>query len=1283
MESINVTNSFEIYMQELERFQVKHPKAFKTKSAVLPESSFSLLLSKDCRELSTIYFHLAKALIENDITPEENQPQVLDYLKTSIGLDAMCNKEAYSIIAKIYATKNNQMDAYANVLIAVALGEISREDEFFIQQCKRMPFPTPRDIRRHNIAKGVSIDPFLFNDVVLILEHGTYTIMMPIKINIVIIGIGEVTIKNSGFHVFSGSDSKLVLYNIRVECIQGHSLFMTTPTQVFIDNCWFTKCSGACPPICILGCKATLHMNKCVVANSGNHGGILIETDSKAVITNCELHHIGKNAIELRYGSSLYAESNDIHHTKQGILTWSDADKIELIDNFIHNNHGEGVYVNGNREPALSKKINSSQPRHQMIPSSSSYTIPQKTSAILQKNRILKNGTFGVSIENGVNVQMEENEIAYNGVTGCIIKGGVNASIFNNIIHNNKTYGIEIGVNYNGKVVVENNHLYSNRKNMPEFDDKLLNILAKKFKVNMRQLYTPVKMINNKIGNDSDGQNFVDFNVSSNRPGIHIFYEAKPYLYAIGNTYGFNLLKDLDIGAIPETSTTKTTFCNLKVENKNVSVFLGGIGDLRNIVETVHGFTMLFENYTEKCNNINLRFIINDFNPTVLTRDLILLEMINRLPDPKKSSTNLKGLYSKWNKDFVAGVVEILSVWAEKIIDADTYRKLSNSMHSLMESLENNINTNNNIGYNKKLPPWISFKYSSNTASFISQTLRYWKENPPTSAALNWNVNQLENITKKLRDFSPEAERLKYLKKCCNADEDIDKYTFCQLPISIQAQSCDDKYKTMYSSHNEANVTMLTVPTMEYDVYPGSCIFRAFQITTNFSQSGDQPLTLYDHLLTTLLPKFASLRASLHGTLSVRMQVIPILGDVIDILLCHLPSSVRFNAIDCSNLADYISLLNILLVAAPRLKDNSLLTLQLMKLRDPPVKPMKEFVEERLGVSLDVLASLTGITFTNAYYQDYAVYVTWNFNIICKAKDDKKKTDMLMMDVISVANICCTAHADRIKGLSVNTLVRLFQIMITRFPEETMAQLLQSLFASEGFKKYVPNFVMHLVELKTFMTMHLSSSMILKLEEFKDLKVSIARYTMRWKTDKLDKTEIFSLENVKVHSEAEIWLQLINPISDYRKKKGKGRNNNTLNDQEPTRYYFDSISLNATEAPIITISFHLPVPFYDAHKDWVLECNIGSTTILTAAKKLTLSEATQKNLNHYTWVNVSKNEDNSETEEEESYSEDIKVCKRCKRKSSSVCSKCKSVYYCSKDCQKEDWNRHKKEDCVK
>jgi hypothetical protein len=263
--------------------------------------------------------------------------------------------------------------------------------------------------------------------------------------------------------------------------------------------------------------------------------------------------------------------------------------------------------------------------------------------------------------------------------------------------------------------------------------------------------------------------------------------------------------------------------------------------------------------------------------------------------------------------------------------------------------------------------------------------------------------------------------------------------------------------------------------------------------------------------------------------------------------------------------------------------------------------------------------------------------------------------------------------------------------MINRFPEETMVQLLKSLFSSKGFKKVIPNFLMHLVELKVFMTLHLSQSIVFKLEEFKDLNVPIARYTISWMTDKITKTKSYDFfkwndtneaGEKKIHSESEIWLRLVKPafsnngVKKMNNKKNKRKNNKnriSSSNQEPAHYYFDSISLSATKMPLVTISFHLPVPFYDTHKDWILECNVGPVKILSAATKKTLSEANQECLDHDIWVDVSKIEE--------------KLCRQCgntkKENDGGFCGFCRLVFYCSVDCQAKDWKKHRKEECGK
>ncbi|PKK65555.1 hypothetical protein RhiirC2_715469 [Rhizophagus irregularis] len=99
----------------------------------------------------------------------------------------------------------------------------------------------------------------------------------------------------------------------------------------------------------------------------------------------------------------------------------------------------------------------------------------------------------------------------------------------------------------------------------------------------------------------------------------------------------------------------------------------------------------------------------------------------------------------------------------------------------------------------------------------------------------------------------------------------------------------------------------------------------------------------------------------------------------------------------------------------------------------------------------------------------------------------------------------------------------------------------------------------------------------------------------------------------------------------------------------------------------------------DNQKD---ENDIGPAKILTAAETLTLFEVTQKSLDHYTWVDVLITKDNDKTENSCDDIKDARVCKRCGDATSTLCTRCQSVYYCSQYCQKEDRKRHKKEDCT-
>lgn len=39
---------------------------------------------------------------------------------------------------------------------------------------------------------------------------------------------------------------------------------------------------------------------------------------------------------------------------------------------------------------------------------------------------------------------------------------------------------------------------------------------------------------------------------------------------------------------------------------------------------------------------------------------------------------------------------------------------------------------------------------------------------------------------------------------------------------------------------------------------------------------------------------------------------------------------------------------------------------------------------------------------------------------------------------------------------------------------------------------------------------------------------------------------------------------------------------------------------------------------------------------------------------------------------------ELQKCGKCSKDANSICTNCKSIYYCSRDCQKADWKNHKK-----
>ncbi|GLC40176.1 hypothetical protein PLESTB_000259400 [Pleodorina starrii] len=173
-----------------------------------------------------------------------------------------------------------------------------------------------------------------------------------------------------------------------------------------------------------------------------------------------------------------------------------------------------------------------------------------------------------------------------------------------------------------------------------------------------------------------------------------------------------------------------------------------------------------------------------------------------------------------------------------------------------------------------------------------------------------------------------------------------------------------------------ANPTLLLVPELQYTVYFSSSIFRALPLSS-------EPGNATARLVATLAPQLDSLTRGLRdGDVSVRL--VP--GDILAAMLAVPPpppppaatgpdgdaapaaAALQYDFIDCSNVADYVSLQALVQAAAPlltrrphaRLRAESLVLYGSQLQRYPALTPAA-FLAEQLRPSPPALQELLGL----------------------------------------------------------------------------------------------------------------------------------------------------------------------------------------------------------------------------------------------------------------------------------------------------------------------------------
>eukprot|EP00667_Euglena_gracilis_P014190 EG_transcript_14692 len=163
------------------------------------------------------------------------------------------------------------------------------------------------------------------------------------------------------------------------------------------------------------------------------------------------------------------------------------------------------------------------------------------------------------------------------------------------------------------------------------------------------------------------------------------------------------------------------------------------------------------------------------------------------------------------------------------------------------------------------------------------------------------------------------------------------------------------------------NPTFLLAPDLQYTVYYSSSIFRAVALGPGGSA--------WERLTATVAPQLRALADALRAG---RCRCVLVPGDVLTVMTTqaaesadegHPPSDAavqkaQFDFIDCSNVADYVSMQAILQAAAPLLRRQPHARLRfesLVQFQRDPRQDVTAFVRTQVGPTLAPLESLTGL----------------------------------------------------------------------------------------------------------------------------------------------------------------------------------------------------------------------------------------------------------------------------------------------------------------------------------
>eukprot|EP01061_Rhynchopus_euleeides_P019687 TRINITY_DN322_c0_g2_i1.p1 TRINITY_DN322_c0_g2~~TRINITY_DN322_c0_g2_i1.p1 ORF type:complete len:1811 (+),score=378.79 TRINITY_DN322_c0_g2_i1:232-5664(+) len=580
--------------------------------------------SLDGRKTAAVYCNLAAAHLKLS-----NLNESIDSCKRAIELDPTFGK-SYFRLAKALGEKNDDPAALLQAsVIAKAMFQNDREVESVV----RKVLGSKKVIV---VAKQKELDrcaPYMTSDYFVVLMPGEYRApLMPMRGNLV-------GVANPSLVGHRDVDSHVIL------CGGDNN-------EILVAGVTFKNFADARFALLLCNDYSELHMLGCTIRGSSDNGVLCC---GNITVTDCQFHDIANSGIEFREGGGGTVVGCTITHCRQGISAYGGFDTVTISKSTISDCECEGLMLHGTATTPGDREFFGS--RGTCPIALNAFHNGSNTGAVskvvVSRCNVLRNKGLGLSLDTGIIASVLKTRISDNGSKGLtppaakvpkgmkkikhtgmfkcgvLVKGNSKVLVHTCAFSKNGESGVRVCVNYDAPVTVQNctfaeesktvieeatSGLMGNQQHLPT---KMYSVPVNKAANNIvsyaRQLPDVTEM-DEAVDPVHDITHSTQNHKRAPEPEFHPLvkpthnFVEDPY-YAMGTTKG--------IQVVGRPAEAGGAWCN---------VLLGACGDIRNVLSS------MASEHTEEG---RFHFVLNDNQPAILARDLVLLNIIVTQTDSK------------------------------------------------------------------------------------------------------------------------------------------------------------------------------------------------------------------------------------------------------------------------------------------------------------------------------------------------------------------------------------------------------------------------------------------------------------------------------------------------------------------------------------------------------------------------------------------------------------------------------------------------------------------------